>query len=278
MMLHREFPAPAMLCRPVGLTIPRRRIIAPPRHRPRPRHGMPLVNVISPGAPAGTGEQEVTGDPNWASVVFLCGFEDDPPSDDSDSAHGTGTANGNAQISSVDPLIGSASALLDGSGDFYSWADSADWHMTGELTIDAVFSFTTLQLGVIASQYSTSGANRAWHIFADPGGGTMNFTVSTTGNDTITAVLSGLTFSTGVTYHVRATRDASNVLRVALDGSVGATTPSATGMKDSVAIMRIGANSAGNYHAGRIDEVRITKGVARQIDEIVTLPFPRFAA
>jgi len=59
----------------------------------------------------------------------------------------TPVATGNAQLDTTQFKFGTASGLLDGTGDYVSVPDHADWYMgTGAFTIDGWFRFDTLDL------------------------------------------------------------------------------------------------------------------------------------
>lgn len=54
----------------------------------------------------------------------------------------TVTANGNAQIDTAQSKFGNASGLFDGTGDYLTIPDHADWNFgTGNFTIDAWIRF-----------------------------------------------------------------------------------------------------------------------------------------
>ena len=64
--------------------------------------------------------------------------------DSSDTSH-TVTANGNAQIDTDQSKFGGASGLFDGTGDYLSIPDSADWDFgTGDWTIDFLIRFNAI--------------------------------------------------------------------------------------------------------------------------------------
>jgi hypothetical protein len=68
----------------------------------------------------------------------------------------------------------------------------------------------------------------------------------------------------GAWYHIAADRDASNVLRLYVNGAVVASATVAATFFNSTRVLYIG-NEGGTLSLwqGQIDEVRITKGVAR---------------
>ena len=247
---------------------------------------MPQHTVIAPLTPSVPAPEIVT-DPHWASVVLMLGFDDvaSPTQavDESPSAHGVMTFNHGATLTSDAPLVGAGSYYGDGDTEFGSYADHVDWYLPGEFTIDVVFRFHTQPnkaLSGLLTHYNATTSQRAWALAGNHNTEQLIFQLSTTGlsNNNARLDLGSPGWEVDRQYHARATRDASNVCRVALDGVVGGTTFTASGMHNSNAPLRIGNYESGGANWGplaRIDEVRITKGVARQIDGVVTLPFPR---
>lgn len=89
--------------------------------------------------------------------------------------------------------------------------------------------------------------------------------------------------TTGVWYHVAADKDATGKIRLYVDGvMLGSATPANSAIFNSTAGLGIGAQGAnGNVDmAGWLDEVRITKGVARYASDsgftVPTAAYPRF--
>jgi hypothetical protein len=254
---------------------------------------MPLLYSSFLGGVGGAGP---AGDPHYGNVILLSGFEGADAAtatdDESPAARGAASFFSAAKLSTTTPLVGASSLLLDGNVDRVTWPDSADWTMTGEFTLDVVVQFSALVGSTFPTLICQDGGggsgNRAFLLGVNIGTNRFGLTVSADGSAASFAnvdVTGGL--QTGVPYHVRAHRDGSNVLRVAYrklsDGAM--TGPGATaileGMFASSRALEIGGSdisTATNHVSGRIDEVRITAGVARAIDEVVALPFPRLAA
>jgi hypothetical protein len=186
------------------------------------------------------------------------------------SAH-TWTASGNAQIDTAQSKFGGASLLLDGTGDYISTPDHADFDLgAGEFTIDMWVRFNALPTGLagsgngafLAAQWIN--ASRAWVTGVEFTG--TNYRLFLLHNNT-TSSGSNVSLSTGVWYHVAFVRDntGTDTLRFFLDG-VAAGTGSIDGVTiaNSTSSVVIGASpEAHSYLNGWIDEVRISKGVAR---------------
>jgi hypothetical protein len=227
---------------------------------------------------------KTTADPNFANVVLLIGADGTNGStsfvDESSSAK-TITAFGNAQISTAQSKFGGSSAYFDGSGDYLRLADSADWFFdTGQFTIELFVQFDT-GFGndeTFVNQWSgTDSSQNAWFFYRQ--GGTLRFL---TNNATVSVQSSAWSASTGQWYHVAVDRDGSNKIRLYIDGTMVASATSAASIINSnefVAVGTIGTLTSFNPLNGWVDELRITKGVARYASDggytVPTSAFPR---
>lgn len=223
-------------------------------------------------------------DPYLSSVKLLMGFEGADASttmpDESPSARGNATVVANAQIDTGDKKFGTSSLQLDGTGDYIQYGDSADWLFPAEFTVECWVQFT----GAAGSgtrgfvgQFNTSLNQRSWLIGYT--NGNVAGWVST--NGTAQTQISGAwTPVVGTWYKVAMDRDASNVVRVYLDGVMVNKATVSGSLFNSGQPMIIGSfNNASFEHIGRIDEVRVTKGVARYASDagytVPTAAFPR---
>lgn len=207
-------------------------------------------------------------DPNFASVVMLCGFNGTNGAtaftDESAAPHAL-TTNGNAQLSTAQAKFGASSLLLDGTGDFVSAADSADWDVDGKVfTHEAWCYFTSVPSSfTIASQWSSTTTNAAWALFYS--GGVLKWRYQTTGGATGNAGNAAYTPPTNTWTHIAATGDGTSA-RVYVDGVHFGTGSNLSGItpRTSTNPLRIGSTQdfALDF-PGFIDEFRITKGVAR---------------
>ncbi|RWG16723.1 LamG domain-containing protein [Mesorhizobium sp.] len=224
-----------------------------------------------------------TGDPYWANVVLLVGFDGadgaTSATDDSLSAHSL-TFNGNAQLDTgVSPPFGTASLLVDGSGDFVSTADSADFDFgSGNFTIEAfVRTVANANNQTIVSQYASVGSDNAWEMQANISPGlTGRFSPSGTSGTNV----GGGTSLTATTWHHVCFERSGTKYRLYIDGTMVGSNTDGSALHNSAYGLRIGArdNNTG-YFNGHIKEIRITKGVARyNSDSGFTAPtaaFPR---
>jgi hypothetical protein len=181
------------------------------------------------------------------------------------SAH-TWTAAGNAQLD-TESKFGSASLQLDGTGDYISTPDHADFFFgAGDYTIDFWFnrnggngSFRTIAY----CQHSESPF-RAWE-FQLTSGNVVRFISYYPSLGTVT--LSGTTaFTATGWHHVEVVRNGVN-LTLYVDGVQEATnaTLSTHAILNSDGVLYIGAefDGGGQYYNGWLDEFRISKGIAR---------------
>jgi len=185
------------------------------------------------------------------------------------------TANGDAQIDTTTVKFGTGSAKFDGSGDYLSVNDNSLAFDTGDFTIECWFyrnstaefqgllatnpgtSTNTFQLGAGSANFGSSSASIAFLI-----GGATNF-----------VVFSG-SLNNSQWYHVAVTR-AGTTVRLFVDGSE---VDSGTNSNDLTAQnLLVGVNRGeNNFFNGFVDDVRITKGVARYTSNFTppTAAFP----
>jgi hypothetical protein len=190
---------------------------------------------------------------------------------DSSSAARTVTANGNAQISTAQSKFGGASGLFDGNGDYLTLAYNS--------ALDLIGNSFTIECWIRVSAFKASGSR-----IAAAGGGTVAFN-STTGihwlfqvgpsgniqlqwrNGTASAsITTTAAVSLNTWTHVAACFDNTNVY-VSAGGTVtsAAATFARPSTNPSIAIATIPGESGNSGTAlnGYIDDLRITKGIAR---------------
>jgi len=201
-------------------------------------------------------------DPNFSNVVLLCHF-DGGLTDVSLSNH-TLTFFGTSSINIFEHKFGTGSLNIGGSSASATTVDSPDWDFgSGQFTVEAWFKAnaapTTVQS--IVSQYSSGTGQLAWFLGFNIS--VLSFYYSTTGSNQ-PFVGASVSITPGTWYHIAVDRDASSVLRVYLNGTVVASATVAATFFNSNLDLRIGSDGS-NTRAlqGQIDEVRITKGLAR---------------
>jgi hypothetical protein len=208
------------------------------------------------------------GDPSFASVAFLSGFNgaDGSTSFTDESSYArTVTTAGNAQVDTAQSKFGGSSLLLDGTGDYLTVPDADIFDLNGDpFTIEAWVRFTAVPstLGICAKNLvSGTGGWGFYHASA-----ALRFLGGRSGGDV--GATAAWTPSTATWYHLCAERRSNGDVYLYRDGTaIG----NSTGMAGRV----IGANTAsvkvgalelsGSIFGfnGHLDEVRITPGVAR---------------
>lgn len=235
----------------------------------------PGASIASTSSLTAGAASAVTTDPGFASISLLLplnGTNGGTTFTDASVNGFTVTANGNAQTSTAQSKWGGSSLLLDGSGDYLSVASDAD------------FNFGTSDFTVEAWVYLTSVTGN-WFIASSSGSGGLFFGYSTTevpagwgcGRTAIAwDHLSAWTASTSTWYHVALCRSGTS-LRLFTDGvQRGATSTNSQSYNISTTSLTIGSQGAGLYMSGYMNDLRITKGVARYTADFTapTGPFP----
>ena len=228
----------------------------------------------------------VAGDPDFANVILLAD-EDGADAATSYTERSLNAASatfvGQAQLDTAEVKFGSASLLMDGAGDYQSYAANANLELgSGPFTIEGWVRFNTLppatspSTGVsLISQWEGAGSDRAFdvsiqnHSFFD-------FSISLNWVDTGIRVESGsidpLDPVINQWFHWAVIRDANDALFMWWDGAREFN--SAPGSFDgaiavSTVPLKLGIRDPGETPPddqaldGWLDDVRITKGVAR---------------
>ncbi|NTW31105.1 MAG: LamG domain-containing protein [Bacteroidetes bacterium] len=191
-------------------------------------------------------------------------------SDASPSSHSIST-NGNAQVSTTQAKY-NQSAALDGTGDYLSVSDGSDFQFgTGNFTIDfwLFFNAITESENGLVGKY-TAGSPGGAYTFEYIGGASNSFRGYYSSSTTLFVIpVSSDLISLNQWYHIAFVRDAINNIQVYVNGvSQGSSTLNNTTVNGNSTPLTIGhyyaAPSGGvNGTNGYIDELRISKGVAR---------------
>lgn len=221
--------------------------------------GMPCGAVTHPPRSAG-----VT-DPYFSSVVSLLHFDGNL----TDVKGKTWTAAGNAAANGT-AIIGTNSLIVDGAGDYITTGDSADWYMAaGDWTVEFRVNFSApgqVNYSTVLAQVTTAGDSATWiNIVLPSSSYQLQFYSSSdaaTWNIASAKVIG--TCTQNQSHFVSVSRQGTNIY-CHLDGVLGSTTAvGATAYPDYAKNMiAMGGNFASTYCTGRMDELRITKGVGR---------------
>jgi hypothetical protein len=175
----------------------------------------------------------------------------------------------NAVTKTATKKYGTASGYFDGTGDYLTAPDSADFALgSGDFTIECWFKLgSTGTTKAFVSHRDSSTSNFAW-LFYTSSSNAVGLSISTSGTSQAAIAYKSYTQETTEWHHVAAVRS-GNTLRIYLDGVAGGTDADVTGMSiyDSTTVIRVGTDwngsTSGNAMNGYLDDIRITKGVAR---------------
>jgi hypothetical protein len=178
---------------------------------------------------------------------------------DSSPSPKTVTAEGNAQISTAQSKFGGASIAFDGTGDYVAIADASNSFTfgTGNFTIEFWFYPSNLAgVAIIADWRNAAGESQYVTLYRD--GSTLYFFEK---NNRITAAAA---LTNGVFQHIALCKG-SNSTRLFVNGTqVGSTYADTTNyIAPQSGSIYIGGLLSALSTAGYIDDLRITKGVAR---------------
>jgi hypothetical protein len=211
-------------------------------------------------------------DPYFSSVVFLSHFDGaDGSTTFIDQKSHTIAANGNAQLDTADFKFASASLLLDGTGDHASVAGTADFNLNGDLTVEgwAKTSAATNANEVIftLSTAAADGDGPAIILYSRHSGVTNSGprlrTTTGAGGAGLTTIDHGTSMVGAGFYHWAVTRSGTT-LRFFIGGTlVGSATPSWPAFASPALTIGAQGSTGGNNFTGWLDDVRITKDVAR---------------
>lgn len=182
----------------------------------------------------------------------------------------TQTAVGNAQVDTAQSKFGGASMLLDGTGDWVTTPDNADFNLgSSDFTVDLWFNCNKAGGSDADLGGQTDGIGAPWSntsYFIDRGSANaMRFFVSDGTN--LTAIQGTTQFTNALNtgwHHLAAVRD-GNTMRLFIDGVQEASGAFTGTLPNATALHTIGARAStgGSPWVGWIDEWRITRGVAR---------------
>ena len=171
---------------------------------------------------------------------------------------------GNAQISTTQSKWGGSSMYFDGTGDYATTFSSTNFTLgTGNFTVECWFNASGLsgQTVLVTTAYPTDqqgfflgfNNNTVYYLL---GNGTW---ITNPNSNPSTP-----TISTGTWYHIALVRSGS-VFTVYLNGTSISTVTDTVSLTNSNNQLCVGSRGTANYFNGYIDDMRITKGVARYI-------------
>ena len=194
------------------------------------------------------------------------------------------TSNGGVSIDTSQSKFGGASGLFDGSDDYLSIPDSADWYFgTGDFTIDCWVRFNTVPTSGVSlyQQWQDSNNRFQLRIYDASGVATLEIRYNIGGvswtEDYSGALGWPAAFLKNTWYHV-AFVHSGNSWYVAVNGNFASTRTHTDSVTDLSGSVYIGYDTANNvYLDGWIDEYRVSKGIARWTSNFTppTAPYSR---
>lgn len=239
-----------------------------------------VSDYVEPSSSTTTSSSENTSgstaatDPYFANVVLLTHFDGTSNSIVFTDAKGkTITTNGNAKVDTTQSKFGTASAYFDGSGDYLRVDDSIDFHFgSGDFTIEC-----WLRLEVSESRDRTivakiSPSQNAFMLNIDPGN-KISFSI-----EGYAAIASTTALVSSAWYHVAVSRN-SGTAKLFINGNLEAqgSFPNSPQYSNLVYLGAFDPSNASYafWYRGWIDDLRVTKGVARYVSnfDVPTLAF-----
>ncbi|RTK93047.1 LamG domain-containing protein [Candidatus Saccharibacteria bacterium] len=190
---------------------------------------------------------------------------DDVGLTDSSLSPKTVTLNGSISRSSTQSKFGGYSAVLNGTTDWLSLADSEDWNFgTGDFTLEGWFYWNGSQNTGLFAQYE-SALNRMFCQLLSTG--SLNFYAMVSNSVKAYYFTAAGAVSSGAWKHIAYVRNGSNFY-IFVDGVSQSLTVSTAISTNDLGNMATtfgigGSANLGNFFNGYIDEVRISKGEAR---------------
>lgn len=172
-------------------------------------------------------------------------------------------ANGNAALTTNIQKFGLCAGIFDGTGDYLSVAASTDFNFgSGAFTVEGwTRQASGTSFGLVGS-WSASTSTQAWFLGRE--GNNLVFRCYDSGG-TLRELVIAQTWSAGTWYHIAADRAADGTLRIYRDGVVVASSAFAHTIRTISQPLTVGALGGSSTYDmnGYIDEVRLSKGVAR---------------
>jgi hypothetical protein len=206
-------------------------------------------------------------DPNFSSVSLLLHMDGSNGSTtftDNSSAARTITRFGNAQISTAQSKWGGASALFDGNGDYLTAPTNTAFAFSGDFTVEAWIRISTNPAPTFSIFDTGNDASREFGLYLYLNSSRQLVVL----RNFVNRITTSAAVPTGQWVHVALTRS-SGVWRLFIDGTVNTTTYTSTLDLTTGAciiggsVQTILGGSSQGWFDGYIDDVRITKGVAR---------------
>lgn len=196
-------------------------------------------------------------DSNCKLLLHFDGANAATSTTDSSSGAKTITRNGDAQLSTAQKVFGTASSLFDGTGDYWSAADSADWTFAGDFTLECRARPTSLAAARTLLCHSTD-INNMYRLYITTTG-RLQFDVVSSSSTIITLQSAAGLIVVNTWYHCAVVRS-GNVFTLYLDGVAVGTVTDSDAIPNFTSTFKIGisGNGSSDPMQGYIDEVRVS--------------------
>jgi hypothetical protein len=200
--------------------------------------------------------------PSCSLLMHLNGANGSTTFTDNSPSPKTATANNGAVISTAQSKFGGASGLFDGTDDYVTVPDNSVFDFgSGNFTIE-YWEYRTSSTAAKGTISRNNNSQSPW-LLGWPNAGNVTFYASTNGSswDVADGISMGV-ITTNVWTHYAVTRQGST-FRTFQNGIQISTFTSAATLYAGAAPLQIGRYNSVNYYIGYLDELRLTKGVAR---------------
>lgn len=235
--------------------------------------------------PTGELPANIDGDPSYNSVILLLRGASTPgpviPVDESPTPK-TLTVGGNATITTSIFKYGSSALTFDGTGDYFDTSATTDFDFANNpFTIEAWIYVNALAslAGIVSVMNNLSGTSLQGYVFLVDTTGYLSFRDYTNGNSVFTIQSASGLITTNTWYHVAVCKEGTgtNQVRLFINGKIVAvgTRNANIPVTTSGQPARIGAwryPTALRPYNGVIDDLRITKGIARYTKNFLPPP------
>jgi len=180
-----------------------------------------------------------------------------------DSAGKIWTVIGNSQIDTAQSKFGGASGLFDANGDYVQSADHTDFDLTGDFTIDFWVQHNGLNGYQTYLSRGDGNTGNAYLMIRKDNANRLDAFIRDSNGALIGRIQPANTLSANTWYHIAYVRSGGNFY-LFLNGSLAGSATSSAAGADTNYVLQVGKHPQNvDYMAGWLDELRISKGVAR---------------
>jgi len=173
---------------------------------------------------------------------------------------------GSAQISTSTVKYGTGSIRFNGSTDYLTIPQGPLYNFgSSNWTIESWIYFNSVSSTQVIMNYGYEGSTQRSFVLYFNSDGTLHLAYSTTGSNNTDTSFGSLGASTATWYHIAIVRNGSTITAYKNGTALGTTINIATNViyyPGTAGALRIGTDGT-NYFNGYIDDLRITRGVAR---------------